>query len=110
VIAFDYAGLGEDLPEGQEDPGRFSGLHLLGAGNAAAVRGRHAAAYPVRRIRGTGPDRTERNYHDAIARLGQLVEACERATPPEPTKPPCGPPGVRTPISTTLNIRRWCAG
>jgi hypothetical protein len=95
VIAFDYAGLGEDCRKARRTRSAFritsSGCRKRCCCSRPACR--RASCAPHSRI--PDPDRTERNYHDAIARLGQLVEACERATPPEPSSLPCPRRAVR---------------
>ena len=84
VIAFDYAGLGEDVPDNAEDPLGFpdylfwvpDSLLLFEDGMPPRVL---CAAFEDRQ-----PARTAQNYHDAVARLKHLVEACASA-PPAPT-------------------------
>jgi anthranilate synthase component 1 len=84
VLAFDYAALAEGLPDAQEDPLGFPDyvfwvpetLLLFEPGMTPRIL---CAAFEDE-----DPDRTARNYHDAVARLGAMFDACERA----PAAPP----------------------
>ena len=84
IVAFEYAGLGEGLANDQEDPLGFPDyifwvpetLLLFEPGMPPRIL---CAAFP-----NADPKRTARNYHDAVARLGAIVEACEGAAEPGP--------------------------
>lgn len=93
VVAFDYAGLSEDLTDNPEDPIGFpdylfwvpDSLVLFEPGMPPRIL---CAAFAD-----ADPRQTARNHHDAVARLGQLAEACERAeaNPPQPASVDAAP-------------------
>lgn len=78
VVAFDYAALGEDLPDNPEDPLGFPDyvfwvpetLLLIHESGRARVL---CAAFPDE-----DPALAARNYHDAVSRLARLDEACRK--------------------------------
>jgi anthranilate synthase component I len=82
VVGFDYAGLAEDLPENPEDPLGFpdylfwipESLLLFEPGMAPRIL---CSAFDD-----DDPDQAIRNHHDAVARLENLAELCERDQTP----------------------------
>jgi anthranilate synthase component 1 len=87
IVAFDYAGLSEDLPDNAEDPLGFPD-YIFWVPDSLLL---FEAGMPPRIICTAFQDpdagRTARNYHDAIARLGSVVDASERAIAARPSEP-----------------------
>jgi anthranilate synthase component I len=80
IVAFDYAGISENLPDNAEDPIGFpdyvfwipDALLLFEDGMPPQIL---CAAFED-----PDPGRTTHNYNDAVVRLGRISEACECAT------------------------------
>lgn len=95
IVAFYYAAITEDLAPNPEDPLGFpdylfwipESLLLFDAEGRARIL---CAAFPD-----PEPKRTERNHHDAVARLTRLVEQCAAPMPaiapaePRRSEPAC---------------------
>ncbi len=95
VIAFDYAAIGEDLPPNPEDPLAFPD-YLFWVPESLLLfdpDGRTRILCPG--FPDPEPQRAERNHHDAVVRLANLLERCAEPLPsvlptqPRPAQPEC---------------------
>lgn len=88
VVAFDYAASAEDLPDSQEDPLGFPDYVFWVPETLLLFE--HGA--PPRVLCTAFADdneaRAARNYHDAVARLSEVVESCEPAAIERPAACP----------------------
>jgi len=89
VIAFDYAALGEEMAENEEDPLGFPDFVFWVPESLILFAPGALPRLICSAFGDPDPRRTERNHHDAAARLAQLLARCEAAqeTPPVPASP-----------------------
>jgi anthranilate synthase component 1 len=90
VFAFDYAALGEDLPDNPEDPLGFPDYVFWIAESLVLFEAGSPPRVVCTAFGSADPAQAERNYYDAVQRLGEAVSACEgvEALPPPPRPTP----------------------
>jgi len=84
VVAFDYAALGEELIDTLEDPLEFPDYLFWVPESLLVFEPGTPPRIVCRAFRDHDPARSARNHHDAVQRLQQLVEACNRAGAGDP--------------------------
>jgi anthranilate synthase component 1 len=91
ILAFDYAALAEKLPDNPEDPLGFPD-YVFWIPDAAILFEPGALPRVIcTAFAGTDPLAQRRNYHDAVERLGALVEACASVRDTPSPVPPARP-------------------
>ena len=85
VVAFDQAAFGEDVPENAEDPTGFPDYIFWVPDSLVLFALQSPPRLLCTAFAGPGPDTAERNLNDAVSRLKQLVDTCQRVSPAERT-------------------------
>jgi anthranilate synthase component 1 len=105
VVAFDHAAFGEDLPENAGDPIGFPD-YIFWVPDSLALFAPNA---PPRLLCAAfaGPDEhdAERNLNDAVRRLEQLIDACERL--PSVAREPAAPLAVPGDVEVDLDDQEY---
>jgi anthranilate synthase component 1 len=83
VVAFDQAAFGEDVPANAEDPTGFPDYVFWVADSLALFSPGAPPRLICAAFADADPNGAERNRNDAVRRLEQLVQACERLRPSE---------------------------
>jgi anthranilate synthase component 1 len=107
VVAFDQAAFGEDVPENAEDPTGFPDYIFWVPDSLVLFAQQSPPRLLCIAFAGPEKDSAERNLNDAVSRLKQLVDACQRVQSVE-RRPvtPVPPPGD---VAVDLNDAEYMA-